>query len=199
MATKTSRRNVRFILFPVMLIGALALSACGAPSGSDAASSSEAAEPSSSGEASTEASTAPSADATPGTDLTACELVAPADIEAVLGMDAGTVAEGTLKQSGTVLDPAVNECRYENQEWGGLIVNVTPTDGVNVFDALTKTYGDSAEELSIGDGAYWFEDNDRGYFLQGSVMAFLQFTFIADGTPFREPTITLGEGLVAKI
>lgn len=30
-------------------------------------------------------------------------------------------------------------------------------------------------------------------------MVFMQFVFIADGTPFRDPTVALGEALVAKI
>jgi len=140
------------------------------------------------------------AEPTPGTSLTACELVTPADIEAALDFDPGTVAEGTLEEQPTVLDPAVNECRYEDEAWGGLVVYVTPTDGVNVYDALESVYGDTAEALDIGDGAFWFEDNDRGYFLQGSVMVQLQFTFLVDPvTSFRDPTIAVGEAAVAKI
>jgi len=172
----------------------LLLAACSAsPGGSEAA-------PSSGGAPSQPAaSEAASGEPTPGTALTACELVSPADIEAALSFEAGTVSEGDLSQKGTVLDPASNECRYADDAWGGLVVMVTPTDGVNTFDALVGVYGEQAEALDIGDGALWFEDNDRGYFLQGSVMVILQFTFMVDGTPFREPTIALGEVLVAKI
>ena len=144
-------------------------------------------------------SQAASSEATPGTALTACELVTAADIEAALSLDPGTVSEGTLEQQGTPLDPATNECRYTDETWGGLVVHVTPTDGVNTFDAVRDAFGEDAETLDIGDGALWFENNDRGYFLKGSVMAFLQFTFMVDGTPLREPTIALGEALVARI
>jgi len=140
-----------------------------------------------------------SGEPTPGTSLTACELVTAADVEAALSLDPGTVSEGALTEKGTVLDPAVNECRYTDETWGGLVVNVTPTDGVNTFDAVESAFGEDAEALDIGDGALWFEDNDRGYFLKGSVMVLLQFTFIVDGTPFRDPTIALGEAAVARI
>ena len=141
-----------------------------------------------------------SGEPTPGTTLTACELVAPADIEAALSLDAGTVSEGTPKETPTVLDPASNECRYTDESWGGLVVMVTPTDGVNTFDAVESAFGEDAEAIdNVGDGALWFQDNDRGYFLKGSVMVLLQFQFIVDGTPFRDPTIAIGEAAVAKV
>lgn len=179
---------------PTVLSLILLLAACSsAPGGSEAA-------PSSGGAPSQPAaSQAASGEPTPGTTLTACELVTAADIETALSLDAGTVSEGTLEEQGTVLDPATNECRYTDETWGGLVVHVTPTDGVNTFDAVRDAFGENAETLEIGDGALWFEDNDRGYFLKGSVMAFLQFTFVVDGTPLREPTIALGEALVARI
>jgi hypothetical protein len=139
------------------------------------------------------------AKATPGTSLTACELVAPADIEAALGLDAGTVTEGTLKQAPTTLDPAANECRYDGQDWGGLVVLATPTNGVNTFGSVAKVYGDTGEKLDVADGAYWFESSDRGYFLKGSVLVIVQFTFIAGGGKLREPSIALGKALVAKV
>jgi hypothetical protein len=139
-------------------------------------------------------------DTTPGTALSACELVAPQDIEAALSFEAGTVDAGELQENPSVLDPAANDCRYQG-DWGGLVVAVTPTDGVNVFDAVDDSFGDDAEALDIGDGALWFENNDRGYFLKGSVMVRLQFTHLTGGglTSFRDPTIALGGATVAKI
>jgi hypothetical protein len=139
-------------------------------------------------------------DPTPGTDLSACELVTPADIEAALEYEAGTVDDGELVQQPTSLDAAINECRYTG-DWGGLIVNSTPTDGVNVYDAVASAFGDEAEPLDIGDGGLWFEDDDRGYFLKGSVMVRLQFTHLTEGglTSFRDPTVALGEAAVAKV
>jgi len=176
------------ILSVTMLLAACSSSpgASGAPSSGGAPSHAAVSQPA-------------SGEPTPGTVLTACELVTAADIEAALSLDAGTVSEGALEQQGTVLDPATNECRYSDDSWGGLVVHVTPTDGVNTWDALVKVYGKDAEAVDVGDGALWFEENDRGYFLQGSVMTILQFTFMVDGTPFRDPTIALGKALVAKI
>ena len=62
------------------------------------------------------------------------------------------------------------------------------------------TAAEDAEALDFGDGALWFEDNDRGYFLKGSVMVRLQFTHVTEGglDSFRDPTIALGEAAVAK-
>jgi hypothetical protein len=138
---------------------------------------------------------------TPGTALSACDIVAPEDIEAAVDLDAGTVGEGELKEAGTVLDPAATECRYQG-DWGGLVVSLTPADGVNVFDALVSSFGDEAETLEIGDGALWFADDDRGYFLQGPVMVRLQFTHLterpASGT-FREATIAIGTAALEKL
>jgi hypothetical protein len=187
------RRGIVRPTFAILSVTML-LAACSSSPGASAGVPSSGGAPSQAA-----ASPAASGEPTPGTALTACELVSPADIEAALSLDAGTVSEGVLEQQGTVLDPATNECRYADDSWGGLVVRVTPTDGVNTFDALVKVYGKDAEAIEVGDGALWFEDNDRGYFLQGSVMVILQFTFMVDGTPFRDPTIALGEALVAKI
>lgn len=140
-------------------------------------------------------------DATPGTTLTGCELVSPEDIEAALDLDPGTVGEGTFKETADILDAHSNECRY-NDEWGGLIVRVTPADGVNTYDAVADVFGEDAESIDgIGEGALWFEENDRGYFIKGSVMVLLQFTHIAEGEfdSFRDPTVALGEAAVSKI
>jgi len=142
------------------------------------------------------------ADATPGTALTACELVTPADIETAVGLDAGTVSDGELTVKGTTLDPAANQCRYDGDEWGGLIVNVTPTDGLNTYDAVHDVFGDDAEKISgIGDGAMWFPERDRGYFIKGSVMIMLQYTYLTEGDfdTYRDPTVSVGTAAVNRI
>jgi hypothetical protein len=137
---------------------------------------------------------------TPGTALDACEVVTPQDVETAIELDAGTVGEGELVDASTVLDPAATECRYEG-DWGGLVVSLTPTDGVNTFDAVESAFGEDAEALEMGDGALWFEDNDRGYFLKGAVMVRLQITFVADTelTSFRDPTVALGQAAIDKL
>jgi hypothetical protein len=180
---------------PAILGAILLLAACSSSPGRSNAAPSSGGAPSQA-----PASQPATGEPTPGTALTACELVTPADIEAALSLDPGTVPDGVFKATPTVLDPASNECRYNDESWGGLVVMVDPIDGVNTFDAVRDVFGDDAETIdNVGDGALWFEDNDRGYFLKGPVMVILQFTFIVDGTPFRDPTLALGEALVAKI
>ena len=139
------------------------------------------------------------AEATPGTSLTSCEIITAADIEAALDLDPGTVSEGTLEEQPNVLDEWTNECRYEDDTWGGLVVHVTPADGQNVWDALVSTYGDEAEDLGMTDGGLWFADDNRGYFIKGPVEFFLQFTHLIDVSDFRAPTVELGEAGLDKL
>jgi hypothetical protein len=191
--------SFRLIVAPVLVL-TLLIAACGggAPPANTAAPTAPAA---TSAPNVPDESAPAEAEPTPGTALSACELVAPEDIEAALGYDAGTVDPGELEQDPSILDPAANECRYDS-DWGGLVVDVTPTDGVNVYDAVEHAFGDDAEAIDgIGDGALWFEANDRGYFLSGSVMVLLQFTSIAEGDfdSFRDPTIDVGDAAVGKI
>jgi hypothetical protein len=138
-----------------LLCAALVLGACG--SGSAAA-------PAPTQAAATQAGG--DGEPTPGTSLSSCELVAPSDIEAALKLAAGTVTAGTLEQQPTSLDAAANECRYTG-DWGALIVSATPTDGLNVYDALVKAFEGKYEAVEVADGGLWFENNDRGYFLKG--------------------------------
>lgn len=174
----------------------LLLVACG-PSSPGASSGGE---PSSGGAPSqAPASVGGEPEPTLGTTLTACELVTPADVEAALGLDPGTVAEGVHRETPNTLSPGNNECRYEDDAWGGLLVIVTPEDGVNTFDAVESAFGDDAEVVDAGDGGLWFPDNLRGYFLKGSVMVLLQFTFVVNGADFKEATISAGRAALARI
>jgi len=161
--------------------------------------SSSGGQPSSGGAPSQPAASQGNGEPTPGTDLTACQLVTPADVEAALALDPGTVAEGTHREIPTVPSPGSNECRYRGDAWGGLVVTVIPEDGVNTFDAVNSAFGDAAEVIEAGDGALWFPDNDRGYFLKGAVMVLLQFTSVLTGTGFKEATEAVGRAALARI
>jgi hypothetical protein len=183
------------------LIAFFVLVACSAaaPTGTPAAGTPTGGQPTS--QPTTTAGATDEGEPTPGTALSSCELVTPADIEAAVELDAGTVQPGLHKDTPTPLDPADNECRYEG-DWGGLVVMVTPTNGKNTFDAVKKSFGEDAEEIAgVGDGALWFADNDRGYFVKGSVLVLLQFTHLVDTelTSFRDPTIAIGTAAVGKI
>jgi hypothetical protein len=123
------------------------------------------------------ASESAEAEPTPGTALTACEVLTAGDIEAALGLGAGTVAEGELRETPTVLDPAGTECRYMDEAWGGVIVDLTPTDGENLYDAAVGAY-DDAELLDIGDGAFWSADTTRGFVWKGRVTTMIQIGFV---------------------
>ncbi len=136
--------------------------------------------------------------AVPGTNLTACELVTADDVAAALGLDAGSVADGDLHQLESDVDPNVTECRWAAQDWGGLSVIVAPGEGADDFATAKESLADRAEPLAIGDEALWVDDIERGYFLKGTVLVTVQFIFLTDRSPFREPTISLGTAAVAK-
>ena len=176
---------------------ALALVLAGCSSASPGSSSGG--QPSSGAAPSQPAASQGDGEPTPGTELTACELVTPADVEAALTLDPGTVAEGTHQGTPTVLSPGSNECRYQDEAWGGLVVSVIPEDGVNTFDAVNSVFGEDAEVIRAGDAALWFPDNLRGYFLQGSVMVMLQFTFVVNGTDFKVATESVGRAALGRI
>jgi hypothetical protein len=136
----------------------------------------------------------------PGTTLTACELVTPADIEAALDLDPGAATEGRLTENPSEDHPYANGCSYLAQAWGGLKVSVLPSSGGGYYyDSVVPELGDRAEALDIGDGGLWVEDIERGYFVKGSVLVTIDIVSIAVRTPFREPTIALGEAAVAKL
>jgi hypothetical protein len=117
---------------------------------------------------------------TPGTALTACELITPADIEAALGLEAGTVAEGVHTETPTVLDAAENECNYQDEAWGGVIIRVTPTDGANLYDAARGAYDDASDLVITGsDGAFWSDGTKRGFVWVDPVSAMIQIGFVA--------------------
>jgi hypothetical protein len=171
----------------------LALTACGGASQSQQATASSGAN----GSVEATASTEPQP--TPGTALDACEILTPADIEAALELEPDTVAKGTLEEVGTVLDPAETECTYRDDAWGGVILRLTPTDGANLFDAVTSAY-DDAERIEAGDGAFWSPDTNRAFVWKGSVTAMLQVGFASvDAADWGGIAETLVKAIVEKL
>ena len=133
----------------------------------------------------------------PGTTLTACELITSADVQAAFATDAAVPA-GTLEVSPTVLSPGRNECRYEG-DFGRLLVDVTPEDGANLYDAAYGAYDGLEAITGLGDGAFWSEGNHRGLVWQDRVTAMFTI-FAADGDlTGTDLTRTLGEALVGKL
>lgn len=152
------------------------------------------------------ASTAPSEEAaeedpapTPGTALNACEIVTAEDIAAATGIDAATIGSGELTESPTVLSPGHTECDYTG-EWGGVIVSLTPEDGANLYDAARGSYDDASDrEVTGADGAFWSEDNGRGFFWKGAVAVMLQVGFLADGGDRDAIVTALGQAAIDKV
>ncbi|HET6380644.1 MAG TPA: hypothetical protein VFH63_06360, partial [candidate division Zixibacteria bacterium] len=150
------------------------------------------------------ATAAPSeAEPAPGTALNACELVSADDVAAMLLALSGeevTVAAGELTEEPTVLDPNKTDCRYAD-EWGGLVVSLTPTDGANLYDAARGSYTDAKDlEIAGADSAFWSADTNRGFFWKGSVTVMLQLTHTAaGGIDWEEATAMLGQAAIDKL
>jgi hypothetical protein len=182
------------------MLAALVLVACGTsaadePTTSDGADRSAAAAPSSAPESMAAEPAAPEA----GTDLTACEIVTAGEVEAAVGLDSGTVAEGELTESPTALSPGHTECDYEG-DWGRIVVSLTPEDGANLFDAARGSYADASDrDIAGADGAFWSEDQGRGFFWKGAVTAMFQVSFLADGGDHEQIILTLGQDAIDKV
>jgi hypothetical protein len=134
-----------------------------------------------------------------GTDLDACEIVTAADIETVLDLQAGSVAEGELLETPTSLSPGHTECRYGG-DWGGIIVSLTPEDGANLYRAARGSYADASDRQVAGaDGAFWSANDKRGFFRKGAVTVRLQVTHVADGADREAVTVDLGQAAIDRI
>lgn len=152
-------------------------------------------------------STAPSEEAVeedpaapgPGTTLNACEIVTAEDIAAATGIDAATIGTGELTESPTSLSPGHTECDYTG-DWGGVVVSLTPEDGANLYDAARGSYDDASDrEVTGADGAFWSEDNGRGFFWKGAVAVMLQIGFLADGGDRDAIVTSLGQAAIDKV
>jgi hypothetical protein len=133
---------------------------------------------------------------TPGTTLNACEVVTTDDIKAATKFT-GSIAAGTLKATPTVLSPGQTECRYQG-EFGGIIVELTPEDGENLYDAAAGAYKDMAVLPGIGDGAFNSDDNNRAFVWKGNVTVMLTL-FVGDGLEQAAVATELGKAIVDKL
>lgn len=189
----------RTTLPTILLVLALAASACSssptstAPAASDAEGASSA--PSTAPEPSTDGEGVPAA----GTDLTACEIVTAEDIATTLGVEVADIGEGELSETPTSLSPGRTECEYSG-EWGGVIVSLTPEDGANLYDAARGSYGDASDrEVAGADGAFWSESQKRGFFWKGAVTVMLQVGFLAGGGDRDGIVTALGQAAMDRV
>ena len=135
----------------------------------------------------------------PGTDLDACEIVTAADIAAATGLEEVDIPDGELAEKPTSLSPGHTECRYSG-DWGGLIVALTPEDGANLYDAARGSYADASDrEVTGADGAFWSEQNKRGFFWKGAVTVMLQVTHLASGADRGEMVTAIGQAAIDKV
>ena len=133
---------------------------------------------------------------TPGTTLDACEIVTTDDIKTATKSTAAIPA-GALKESPTVLSPGQTECRYE-ADFGRIIVELTPEDGENLYDAAEGAYKDAAILPGIGDGAFNSDDNNRAFVWQGNVTVMLTM-FVRGDLQQVDVATELGKAIVDKL
>lgn len=134
------------------------------------------------------------ADAKPGTKLNACEILTADEIASATGAE--DVPAGTLEDAATVLDANRTECTYQG-DFGRIIVDLTPTDGANLYDAAVSSYDEAELYDGIGDGAFWAEDNHRAFFWKGSVNVMLT-VFLNDADP-QSAAEELGSLAIGKV
>jgi hypothetical protein len=132
-----------------------------------------------------------------GTDLNACEIVTAEEVATAAGLAVADVSAGSVEDSPTVLSPGRTECTYE-WDGGGVIVELTPDDGENMYDAARGSYADASDVSNHGgDGAFFSQENRRAFFWKGAVTVMLTL-FLADDEmrPFAEE---IGKGAIAKV
>ena len=184
----------------LVVILALALAACASSTASDP--SAEPVESAAPDAASPSASVAAD-DGVPeaGTDLTACEILTAADIEAALSLEPGTVDQAESELTPNVLSPGNSGCRYSGDDWGGVIVDLTPEDGANLYDAARGAYDDASDIVIVGtDGAFWSESTGRGFVWNGNVTTMIQIGFLVESGADRAAiAAVLLEDIASKI
>ena len=134
------------------------------------------------------------APAPPGPALDACAIVTAADVQAATG--ASDVEPGELKATPTSLSPGRTRCTYQG-DWGRLIVELTPEDGVNLYDAARGSYKDASDITGIGDGAFNSNGENRAFVVKGPVAVML--TIFVGGKEQLDVATSLATAVVAKL
>jgi hypothetical protein len=190
----------RLPLTVLIIALAIGLAACGGGSSGGSAAPSA---PSDAPPASEAASQAPDEGGAPvaGTDLTACEILTAADIEAALGLEAGTIEQPESEETPTVLSPGHTSCDYSGDDWGGVVVELTPEDGENLYDAARGSYDDASDLVIVGtDGAFWSTSTSRGFVWKGSTATMIQIGFLVESGADRAAiTAALLESIASKV
>jgi hypothetical protein len=96
----------------------------------------------------------------------------------------------------TSLSPGKTECTYEG-DWGRLIVELTPEDGANLYDAARGAYKDASDITGTWDGAFNSAQNHRAFVWKGAVTA--MFTMFLNEAEQLDAAESLAKALVAKL
>ena len=137
------------------------------------------------------------AEPVPGTVLGACEIVTADDIKAAFGLD-GAVGAGSFEADPTTLSPGHSECRYEG-EYGRVIVDLTPEDGANLYDAAYGAYDGLEVIEGVGDGAFWAPKTNRGFVWQDKVTVMLSVYPVQMDLADAALIKALGEAVIGKL
>ena len=103
---------------------------------------------------------------------------------------------GEHKASPTSLSPGRTRCTYQG-DWGRLIVELTPEDGVNLYDAARRSYKDASDITGIGDGAFNSNGENRAFVVEGPVAVML--TIFVRGKAQVEVATSLAKAVVSKL
>jgi hypothetical protein len=133
-------------------------------------------------------------DKAPGTSLDACGIVTAADIGSATG--ASGISAGELKQNPTTLSPGHSTCTYEGA-FGRVLVDLTPEDGENLYDAARGAYKDASDITGIGDGAFNSVDNHRAFVWKGNVT--VMFTMFLNDAEQLPVATQLAKQVVGKL
>jgi hypothetical protein len=130
----------------------------------------------------------------PGTTLNACEIVTVADIEAAT--KATGVAAGELEATPNALSPGQSDCTYTG-DFGKIVVELTPEDGLNEYDAARRAYKDAADITGPWDAAFNSQENNRAFVRKGNVLVMV--TMFLDGQEQLPVATELAKRVVAKV
>ncbi len=130
----------------------------------------------------------------PGTTLNACEIVTVADIEAATR--ATGVKAGEFEATPNALSPGQSDCTYTG-DFGKIVVELTPEDGVNEYDAARGAYKDAADITGPWDGAFNSKENNRAFVRKGNVLVMVTM-FLNDQEQLPVAT-ELAKRVVAKL
>ena len=132
----------------------------------------------------------------PGTALNACELITAGDIAAATGIK--DVPAGEFKSNPDTLSPGHSKCTYRG-DFGQIIVDLTPEDGANLYDAARGAYDDASDITGGWDGAFNSNKNNRAFVWKGAVTT--MFTLFLTDPAVKQYDVAeqLGKAMVGKL